>query len=137
MAGDAYHLQGLAIPEELIHLHELLDRMAAEHPDLPEDDLWLFETAVVEIADNVVEHGRPRGRVRWDFVIEVHADRLLATLSDSGEAFTGDLAGAMPDDLVDGGRGIPMARASLDQLTYDRRNGTNSWTMVKLRHPAR
>ena len=95
MAGD-YALQGFAVPEGVEDLHSLLERAGAEHPDLEPSDLMLFETAVIEIANNVVEHGVPPGQVRWRFALDVLAGELRATLSDSGEAFSGEIDGAMP-----------------------------------------
>jgi serine/threonine-protein kinase RsbW len=60
VTGD-YLLEGLAVPESLNLLHDLLERVGREHPDLDAGDLMMFETAVIEVAGNVVEHGRPPG----------------------------------------------------------------------------
>jgi len=88
MAGD-YTLTGLAVPEGLDELHDLLERIGAEHSQVPPADLMLFETAVIEIAGNVVEHGFPPGEVHWTFILAVHDDRLEARLSDDGVPFDG------------------------------------------------
>jgi serine/threonine-protein kinase RsbW len=130
MAGD-YTVHGLAGPESLGLLHELLERVAADHPEVSPDDLMLLETAVIEIAGNVVEHGRPPGEVRYVFELAVRRDRLEATLSDSGEAVRDPVGGAMPDDSAETGRGLPLARAALDELTYVRGDDGNRWRMVK------
>ena len=136
MTGEVYELSGLAIPEGLTRLHELLERAAAEHADVEPTDAMLFQTAVIEIANNVVEHGRPKGRVSWRFLIEVRDDRLVATLSDSGEEVAVPLSDAMPDSLEPTGRGLPIAQATLDEFTYERAGGLNRWQMVRLRHSA-
>jgi serine/threonine-protein kinase RsbW len=134
MTGE-YLLEGLAVPETLDLLHDLLERVGDAHPDLDDGDLMLFETAVIEVAGNVVEHGRPRGRVAWTFRLSVLPDRLEATLSDSGEEYPGGTWGTtMPEDLMrEDGRGLALATAVLDDLRYDRVDDVNHWAMVRLR----
>ena len=78
MSGD-YLLEGLAVPESLNLLHDLLEEVGQEHPELAPSDLMMFETAVIEVAGNVVEHGQPPGRVRWSFRLSVLEDRLEAS----------------------------------------------------------
>ena len=130
MTGD-YVLEGLAVPESLNLLHDLLERVGREHPDLDAGDLMMFETAVIEVAGNVVEHGRPRGDVTWAFRLSVLPDRLDAQLSDSGEEYPGGTWGtAMPTDLLqEDGRGLALATAVLDSLEYERSDTANHWTM--------
>ncbi|HET7071310.1 MAG TPA: ATP-binding protein [Nocardioides sp.] len=134
MTGE-YVLEGLAVPESLNLLHDLLERAGREHPDLDGADLMLFETAVIEVAGNVVEHGRPHGGVAWTFRLAVLPDRLEATLSDSGEEYPGGTWGtAMPDDpMQETGRGLPLATAVLDDLGYRRTGESNHWTMLRRR----
>jgi serine/threonine-protein kinase RsbW len=134
MTGD-YVLEGLAVPESLDLLHDLLERVGAEHHDLDASDLMLFETAVIEVAGNVVAHGRPPGGVAWRFRLSVLPDRLEATLSDSGEEYPGGTWGTtMPEDpLQETGRGLPLATAVLDHLAYRRDREANHWTMLRHR----
>jgi serine/threonine-protein kinase RsbW len=134
MTGD-YLLEGLAVPETLNLLHDLLERVGAEHPDIDAGDLMLFETAVIEVAGNVVEHGRPPGAVSWTFQLRVLPERLEARLSDSGEEYPGGTWGLeMPSDpLQEDGRGLALATAVLDALEYERTDGVNHWTMRRNR----
>jgi serine/threonine-protein kinase RsbW len=134
MTGE-YVLEGIAVPESLNLLHDLLEQVGREHPDLDGGDLMLFETAVIEVAGNVVEHGRPPGGVAWTFRLAVQPDRLEATLSDSGEEYPGGTWGtAMPDDpMQESGRGLPLATAVLDDLGYRRTGEANHWTMLRRR----
>ena len=136
MSGDVYELSGLAVPAGLTRLHDLLERAAAEHADVAPADAMLFETAVIEIANNVVAHGRPKGRVTWRVLIEIRDDGLVATLSDSGEEFAGPLTAALPESLQTSGRGLAIAQAALDELSYERAAGLNRWRMVRFRHAA-
>jgi serine/threonine-protein kinase RsbW len=132
MAGD-YVLEGLAVPEGVVDLHDLLARVGEEHPGLDATDLMLVETAVIEIANNVVEHGVPPGRVRWTFRLDVHRDRIEALLSDDGQAYAGGTDATLPDDLSESGRGLALAGAALDDLVYERREDANHWRMVRRR----
>jgi serine/threonine-protein kinase RsbW len=135
MTGDEYALEGLAVPESLNLLHDLLDQVSREHPDINSADLMLFETAVIEVAGNVVEHGRPPGKVAWSFRIDIRPDQLEASLSDSGAEYPGGTWGTqMPaDPMQENGRGLALATAVLDSLSYDRRDEANHWRMTRRR----
>ncbi len=130
MSGEPYTLSGLAVPEGLDSLHDLLARAALDHPSLPSGDVMMLETAVMEIAGNVIEHGKPSGAVAWNFTLEV-GPPLRATLADSGEEYVETWTGEMPDELAESGRGLALAVAVLDQLLYERRDTINVWTMVR------
>ena len=132
MTGDLYELGGLAVPGDLEQLHDLLEQASAEHPHVPAADVMMFETAVMELANNVVEHGRPAGQVRWQFSLRVLPDALTARLSDSGEEYPGwHTTGVpeMPGEMAESGRGLALASAVLDELDYRREDGVNVWLM--------
>lgn len=133
MVGDTYTLSGLAVPEGLDDLHDLVELIGKEHTGISMADLALFETAVIEIAGNVVEHGRPEGGVNWTFSLSVLPDRIEAVLSDDGLAFrtTADAAASMPDTLAEDGRGLALAGLVLDALDYHRGDGVNQWRLVR------
>ena len=131
MAGE-YRVDTLAVPETLNLLHDLLDRVREEHPDIERTDLTLFETAVLEIANNVVEHGRPPGTIRYSFTLDVRTDQLLGRLRDGGPAL-GESERPMPDTDSEDGRGLAIARVALDDLVYQRVDDHNEWTMVRRR----
>lgn len=135
MLGE-YTLDGLAVPASLDQLHEMLEQVAAEHPGIAPEDMMMLETAVVEIAGNVIDHGRPPGSVLWTFRLAVHEDRLECLLSDTAQPVEIDLdTVSLPEDLEsDHGRGLAMARAMLDHLEYVRVGDGNVWRMVRLRH---
>ena len=133
MAGE-YRLRGLALPESLDLLHTLLVRVRADYPEIDEVDLSKFETAIVEIHGNVIEHGSPRGRVVYAFELRVHDDRLVGILADTGSAVP-DLSefDQLPDEMAESGRGLWLAKATLDELEYIRAGGRNTWKMTRLR----
>lgn len=133
MAGDArtYRLEGFAVPAELDRVHELLGRAGAEHPEIDATELMLFHTAVIEIAANVVEHGRPEGEVRWEFVLTIDSSEIVADLYDSAEATTVDLHAPMPEAEAEGGRGVPLAGALLDEIVVQHTPDGNHWHLVR------
>jgi len=131
-AGDNdYTLEGFAVPDELDSVHQLLAQVAAEHPELDPMDVMLFETAVIEIANNVVEYGRPEGAVRWKFTIRVRAEQIEAELDDTGQTFVPETGKTMPGEEAEGGRGLPLAEALLDQIEFSRLGETNHWRLVR------
>jgi len=128
---DAYVLEGFAVPEQLDAVHTLLAQAAAEHPELDPMDVMLFETAIIEIANNVVEYGRPEGEVRWKFTIRVREDEIEAELDDTGQTFTPERGRTMPGEDAEGGRGLAIAEAVLDRIEFKRLDDTNHWRMVR------
>ena len=126
---------GLAVPEQLDELHELLREAVAKHSSVPAEALMMFETAVMEIAGNVVEHGRPVGQVLWRFDLTIAAGSLTALLSDSGEEYERPLDSGMPDEWDESGRGLPLAEATLHELSFERRGSVNQWRMVRNYEP--
>ena len=133
MAGE-YALRGLAVPESLNLLQDLLEQVRREHPELDETDVSMFETAIVEIHGNVVEHGHPPGQVIYAFELEVSSDRLVGILADTGVAAP-DLSGMdeLPDEMAESGRGLWLAKATLDDLQYARAGDRNTWKLVRNR----
>lgn len=137
MTGEAvpgdneYVLEGFAVPEQLDAVHSLLAQAAGEHPELDPTDVMLFETAIIEIANNVVEYGRPEGEVRWKFIIRVRDDEIEAVLDDTGQTFTPVQGKEMPGEDAEGGRGLPIAEALLDKIEFERSGDTNHWRMVR------
>ncbi|MVA76783.1 ATP-binding protein [Auraticoccus sp. F435] len=134
MAGD-YSLDGLAVPASLEELHELLERVGTEHPQVAAEDLMMLETALVEVAANVIDHGRPAGSVLWTVRLAVRDDRLECLLSDTAQPADVDLgAASLPEDPEsEHGRGLVLARAALDRLEHVRVAGGNVWRLVRLR----
>ena len=131
MSGDGatLTLEGWAVPEGLEDLHALVERARDAHPDVDPEAFMMMETAVIEIAGNVVEHGRPAGQIWWSFTLRVLAEALEGTLADDGQEYGGDVSSVMPDPLAESGRGLALAHAALDELEYTRVDGTNVWTM--------
>jgi serine/threonine-protein kinase RsbW len=94
----------------------------------------MFETAVIEVAGNIVQHGAGAGSVNCNLILEVYPDRLDAHFKDDGGTAYVDIGAAhMPEALAETGRGLAMAKAAVDVLTYERRNGGNYWKLSRTR----
>ena len=135
MSGE-YALRGVAVPESLDQVQDLLVLVRSDHPDISETDLSMFETAIAEIHGNVVKHGRPPGQVVYAFSLAVRPDRLVGFLADTGEPAPDLSALPVVDELAESGRGMWLARATLDELEYARSGDRNTWKMVRLRGKA-
>lgn len=131
--GGEYVLEGLSVPESIEDLHDLMTRVRRDHPEVGDEDVMMLETAVVEIAGNVVQHGRPEGRVAYRLQLDVLADRLRVRLVDSGSTEVPWPPGEV-DPLAEGGRGLALAGAAVDHLGYERVGDRNHWVLERLRH---
>jgi serine/threonine-protein kinase RsbW len=72
------------------------------------------------------------------FRMRVFDQCIEACFSDTGRPYEGDVATQVPPEPIDplllaeSGRGIALARAALDGLTYERApGGTNHWCLIK------
>jgi serine/threonine-protein kinase RsbW len=137
-------LSAPATPEIMELVHALVEQLWLAHDDVSETDRNRFETAVIEIFGNIVEHAyaleptTEDGGVmrRFDVCLAATDDRLLAAFGDNGLPSALDLSDvAMPDELSEGGRGLALATALLDDLSYERIEGRNHWNLVCVRRP--
>ena len=134
-----------ATAQDLAAMHTMLDRFwvaidqaVAEPPDAR----WrqLLATALAEIGANIVRHAYPAGTAPGTMHLRLRAydDRVEALFTDQGVAFVDPAQPARPlpaDDplaLPEGGYGLALARAAVDQLDYARTpDGRNLWRLVK------
>lgn len=132
-------LSAPATPEIMDLVHAMLEQLWGANPAVGDRDRMRFEMSVIEILGNVVEHAyavdhgdepAQAGR-RFDIVIGVTDGELMAHLGDNGLPTALDLSGvAMPDELAESGRGLALAAAALDDLTYQRVEGRNHWDLL-------
>lgn len=116
-----------------------LARLWTDAPDVTSTDRMLFETALVEIVGNLVEHARtPAGDpVDLDLKLAVEPQSVRAHMQDNGvwppgEATDIDAARLPDDELAEGGRGLAMAGA-FAEVVHTRIAGGNVWTVVRRR----
>lgn len=131
------HRTEFDVPATVGSLDEVHDRFGAWWDSLGVEDVRLrfgLETAVVEIAANIVEHSRRNdqqaGR-RYTVALDATDRELVAELSDNGLPSAVDLA-AVTMAAVDeeSGRGLAIAIATLDRLEHRHEDGHNVWTLV-------
>jgi serine/threonine-protein kinase RsbW len=122
LAADAHTLDAI---------HDLLDQVWREDATLSAADRYRFETALVEIAGNIVGHTRPSladGTVTVEVTVSVTPGAVAARVADDGTAVTSVLASEMPAWDAESGRGLPMARA-LGDVQYERVEQRNVWSL--------
>ena len=129
MAGE-YRITGTATVEALERVHGLF---ASITEPLSPTDHMLFETAVVEVIGNVIAHGRPRGEVRFDLMVEVRDHELVAVVNENGQDWPADMNTVMPGESAESGRGLPLLRAVLDELKFRREGDWSVWTLRRHR----
>jgi serine/threonine-protein kinase RsbW len=109
---------------------DMLGEMLASD-EVDEDSRMQFEVSVAEIAANIIEHAGSGEPVGVKLELRLTSDRLEATFTDDGTPAKVDLRSVeMPDVFADRGRGLAIALASLDELEYRRRGGSNMWRLV-------
>lgn len=107
------------------------------------DGMWraLFDSAIAEIAGNIVRHAYPEPVPGDTFHISLQCfpDRMEAVLLDHGLPFdfeppsrTPDMRDALDDLDLDHGWGLPIVYAATDALDYERLpDGQNRWHLGK------
>ena len=128
--------RAIAGPWALDAIARYLDSFWISHSQVPPAVRIRLGIAVNEIAANIVKHAtigieRPVDLQIW---AGVRDHDVLVTLADDGVAAPdGLLTRGMPHELDESGRGIPLARATLSLLDYQRIDGVNIWTLVSER----
>jgi serine/threonine-protein kinase RsbW len=135
MSDNARHV--VDVPATLESIDTVQGAFATWWTALGEQDgttRFAFETAVVEIAANIVEHTqRAEGHAGRRYSLELDADEtsVTAVFTDNGMPSDIDLSTVtMADVDQEGGRGLALAVAALDSLDYHRAEGRNIWTLV-------
>ena len=98
--------------------------------------LYNMELAVHEICSNIVEHayaGQPAGRIEVTLTLSSRPHRELSVeLRDTGRPFDpGGIASVDLDVPQEGGYGLFLAEALMDEVQYERQKGRNVWRLSK------
>lgn len=128
--------QAMAAPDFPGELQRTLDDAWAAHPEVPEVIRMEVAIAAAEVGNNLVDHAG-RGRdLHIRVAVWVLDGQVRVHFTDDGlPARSGlDLSSIrMPDVMAENGRGLPLARASLSELSYHRDSTNNHWTLVSRR----
>lgn len=143
MPGDgsgAHVLEAVAVPAWLDEVHALFESLWDDAPDVVPADRMAFETAVSEVAANIVRHAGRGEAVSVRLMLRAGDDDVEARLEDGGYPFDENDAEAPAgsgttgaEDLAEGGRGLVLARALTDSLVYERHGRVNRWYLTRRR----
>ena len=121
----------------------VVNTLCADVP-LIEDLVYQTELAVVEAVNNAIEHGYGGAAGhRVDVQVTVEAHRLTFAVIDRGRPLDWEAVrarGEQPpviDDLAEGGRGLFIMQAVMDEVRYERVGETNVLTLVRALPPGR
>jgi serine/threonine-protein kinase RsbW len=94
---------------------------------LPDDVLADLKLALTEACTNSVRHAYDGGDGVVEIVYELHDDRLVVEVTDTGEGFEHENGVAEdPDELTEGGLGIAIIQALADELEIETPAGGGS-----------
>ncbi|MCB1265688.1 ATP-binding protein [Mycolicibacterium sp.] len=115
----------------LDQIHRALERFWSAHSRIPEMVRLQMEIACTEIGANIVAYASDGRPVRMRMELRCRPDRVHIDFIDDGMPADVDLtAVTMPGEWAEHGRGLAMARAVLDRLSYRRSAVANHWTLV-------
>jgi serine/threonine-protein kinase RsbW len=124
-------------PGDVDAVHALLEAVWLDVPDVPMMERFKFETALLELASNVVKHADGGCGLWCTLEIDAYPGHIEATVLDDGEPSDVPVLVPrdMPDALSESGRGIAMIQALVDDLGYSREGTTNRWRISRTFEP--
>lgn len=131
-------LSTLARPAALSQIEQTIGDLWKSHTYVPDHIRIQLRIAITEIVANIVEHAtkgldRP---VRLQMSAHVRPNQVRIQFTDDGipnPVRPADVT--LPAELAERGRGIPLAQAVLHQLSYERADERNRWTLVSHTFP--
>jgi len=130
---DPYRLEVDSGQDALGEIEQLLVSAWSAHPHIPELIRTQIAIATGEIGANILEHATAGHLLRVAMEVRVLANEVWVEFTDNGGPLHVDLdAVSLPDDMAERGRGLPLAKAVLDRLIYER-DALNHWTLVSKR----
>lgn len=125
----------LRSPRDNVNLvHAFLETLWSTHSDIGDLDRMAFETALIELASNVIEHADGGQGVTCVITVQVDSEKLSAHLSDTAEAGEIQVVGrVMPSADAESGRGIALIQMLVDELQYERVGENNLWSISRNR----
>lgn len=130
----------LDLPADLARIREIgaqIETLIDEVEGVLEREVTSYnvQLAAQEICVNIVEHayeGVQNGRIQATLRLDRARRQLQIELSDTGQPFDWSKAEEPNlDEAHDHGYGMFLARALLDELSYEHEGGTNRWLLTK------
>ncbi|MDP9028719.1 MAG: ATP-binding protein [Actinomycetota bacterium] len=110
-------------------VHEGLAELWRRHPRISGADRMAFETALIELATNVIRHSLRAESADTELRLAVGVTELSAEIIDNGPEFRGYLDHfALPGLSAESGRGMAVIDSLMDVFEYTRVPAQNSWT---------
>lgn len=120
-------------PETLADIARFPDEVLSTRQHVPDAVRMQVSIAAGEIGANIMEHAGRAQPVNIRMEVRVRIDEVWVEFVDDGAPAELDLTAVrLPDDMAERGRGLALAQAVLEKLTY-RRNTKNHWTLVSKR----
>jgi serine/threonine-protein kinase RsbW len=130
--ATAFKRQFVSPPDDVELVHDLLNSVWSDSSNIGIADRFSFETALVELAANIIRHADIGIGISYSITVQIFDDRLEATVTDNGEHTSVEHTETdMPDDLSESGRGIPLINALVDHFSFDRDGDFNRWQIIR------
>lgn len=119
-------------PDDISLVHDFLASIWKENSRVSRRDWNSIETAVIELASNIILYSNATRGIRCQIIIEVNREGVHVTITDNGGLAELEIdEHIMPDEFSESGRGIPLIRALVDEFTHKSLNGENQWKISK------
>ncbi len=119
-------------PDDINSVHSMLETVWKSTSNISVADQIRFETALIELVSNVIQHADSGSGVSCTLSIEIFTNRIKAVLRDTGEPGNVQLIGrTMPENHAESGRGIPLIQALVNKFSYEREGNLNLWRMTQ------
>jgi len=116
----------------LDEIQQTLDLLWDRHPEVSAMARMHMELAACEIGANICKHSGGGQPVGMRMKAEVSGSNVRVSFADDGQLAEVRLdAVTMPSDTAEQGRGLAIAVAILDKLSFRRDAAVNRWTLVR------
>ncbi|MET0842490.1 MAG: ATP-binding protein [Mycetocola sp.] len=123
-----------APPTDVNAVHDFLEGIWETDPDIDEMDRMAFETALIELASNVIHHAVTGDGVACVMSVSWDDGALRAQFCDTAEVGGFKMRTAtMPDEFAESGRGLAFMQMLVDEVSFERVGGRNVWSLTKKR----
>jgi serine/threonine-protein kinase RsbW len=134
-----FSLRAEGVPESVELVHDLLDQVWENESGIDLMDRIRFETALIEVASNIIEHSKPASSdaIWFQLDLECSPERLYAEFHDNAKHAGIDLSATPPpeemsslENISSTGRGLALAKVALDEFSYAKEDDGNRWTLL-------